>query len=510
MSRVIRIFDTTLRDGEQAAGNSLNVEEKLEIAKQLAKLNVDVIEAGFAVVSPGDFAGLATIAEQVKGPAICSLARAVPGDIERAWEAVKAAERPYIHTFIATSDIHMKYKLKKEPDQVIDLAVQAVKMARNLCPEVEFSAEDATRSDWDFLCRIFAEVIKAGATVINVPDTVGYSIPEEFGRLIKYVKENTPGMEKVALSVHCHNDLGMAVANSLAAVVNGADQVECTINGLGERAGNAALEEIVMALRTRKEFFSCETAIRTERLYRCSTLVSALTGSIVQKNKAIVGENAFTHEAGIHQDGVLKNRLTYEIMTPESIGVPTSRLVLGKHSGRHAFSERLEEMGYHLSAEDLQKAYERFLEVADKKKEVTDMDLEALVRGELSLADDYFSLDYFHVTSGNKTIPTATVRLKTKDQVVQEAACGDGPVDAVYKAMERITGLQIKLKEYNIKAVTGGKDALGEVSVRVQTNGHTFSGRGVSTDIIEASARAYLNAVNRIVRHQTAVEEHGR
>ncbi|HHU51081.1 MAG TPA: 2-isopropylmalate synthase [Firmicutes bacterium] len=510
MSRMIRIFDTTLRDGEQAAGNSLNVEEKLEIAKQLAKLNVDVIEAGFAVVSPGDFAGVETIAKQVKGPAICSLARAVPGDIERAWEAVKAAERPYIHTFIATSDIHMKYKLKKEPDQVIDMAVQAVKMARNLCPEVEFSAEDATRSDWDFLCRIFAEVIKAGATVINVPDTVGYSIPEEFGRLIKYVKENTPGMEKVILSVHCHNDLGMAVANSLAAVMNGADQVECTINGLGERAGNAALEEIVMALRTRKEFFNYDTAIRTERIYRCSTLVSALTGSIVQKNKAIVGENAFAHEAGIHQDGVLKNRLTYEIMTPESIGVPTSRLVLGKHSGRHAFSGRLEEMGYHLSAEDLQKAYERFLEVADKKKEVTDQDLEALVRGELSLVDDYFSLDYFHVASGNKTIPTATVRLKTKDQVIQEAACGDGPVDAVYKAMERITGIQIKLKEYNIKAVTGGKDALGEVSVRVQANGHTFSGRGVSTDIIEASARAYLNAVNRIIRYRTPVEQHGK
>lgn len=507
MSRMIRIFDTTLRDGEQAAGNSLNVEEKLEVAKQLARLKVDVIEAGFAVVSPGDFAGVKAIAEKVKGPAICSLARAVPGDIERAWEAVKAAERPYIHTFIATSDIHMKYKLKKEPAEVIDLAVQAVKMARNLCPEVEFSAEDATRSDWDFLCRIFAETIKAGATVINVPDTVGYSVPEEFGRLIKYVKENTPGIEKVTLSVHCHNDLGMAAANSLAAVLNGADQVECTINGLGERAGNAALEEIVMALRTRKEFFTCHTAISTEQLYRSSALVSTLTGSIVQKNKAIVGENAFAHEAGIHQDGVLKNRLTYEIMTPESIGVPTSRLVLGKHSGRHAFKDRLEEMGYLLSTEDLQKAYERFLEVADKKKEITDMDLEALVRGEISLVDDYFVLDYFHVTSGNKTIPTATVRLKTKDQVIQEAACGDGPVDAAYKAMERITGIQLKLQEYSIKAVTGGKDALGEVTVRVKTNGHTFSGRGVSTDIIEASARAYLNAVNRVVRHQAVAEE---
>jgi len=504
MSKMIRIFDTTLRDGEQAAGINLNVEEKLEIARQLAKLKVDVIEAGFAIVSRGDFSGVKTIAEQVKGPAICSLARAVPGDIERAWEAVRAAERPYIHTFIATSKIHMEHKLKKRPEQVVEMAVQAVKLARNLCPEVEFSAEDATRSDWDFLCRIFAEAIKAGATVVNVPDTVGYTVPEEFARLIKYLKENTPGIERVTLSVHCHNDLGMAVANSLAAVLNGANQVECTINGLGERAGNAALEEIVMGLRTRSEFFTADTAIRSEQLYRSSALVSALTGTYVQKNKAIVGENAFAHEAGIHQDGVLKNRLTYEIMTPESIGVPSSKLILGKHSGRHAFKERLQEMGYFLLDEELQKAYERFLEVADKKKEVSEMDLEALVRGELSQVEDFFSLDYFHVASGNKTIPTATVRVKTKDQVIQEASCGDGPVDAIYKAIERITGMQVTLKEYGIKAVTGGKDALGEVSVRVAKNGHTFSGRGVSTDIIEASARAYMNAVNKIARHQQA------
>jgi len=502
--KTIRIFDTTLRDGEQAAGINLNVEEKLEIAQQLARLQVDVIEAGFAVVSPGDFQGIKLIAEKVKGPAVCSLARAVPRDIERAWEAVKSAERPYIHTFIGTSPIHMEHKLRKNPDEVVQMAMAAVKQAAKLCPEVEFSAEDATRSEWDFLCRIFGEVIKAGATVLNIADTVGYSAPEEFGRLVRYVKENTPGIEKAVLSVHCHNDLGMAVANSLAAVSSGADQVECTINGLGERAGNAALEEVVMALRTRKEYFQAEAAgVVTEQLYRTSTLVSALTGTLVQNNKAVVGANAFAHEAGIHQDGMLKNPLTYEIMTPQSIGLPSSRLVLGKHSGRHAFKERLEELGYHLEEEELYKAYERFLEVADKKKEVTEMDLEALVHGELSQVEDVFTLEYFHVASGNSTIPTATVRVKNGSRVMQEAACGDGPVDAVYRAVERITGLALTLKEYNIKAVTGGKDALGEVAVRVECGGRSYGGRGVSTDVIEASARAYMNAVNKIAREQT-------
>jgi 2-isopropylmalate synthase len=501
---MIRIFDTTLRDGEQSAGINLNVEEKLEIAKQLAKLNVDVIEAGFAVASPGDFQSIKEIAKQVKGPAICSLARAVPRDIELAWEAVKEAERPYIHTFIATSPIHMEYKLRKKPDEVVEMAVDAVKQAAKLCPEVEFSAEDATRSEWDFLCRIFGEVIKAGATVINIPDTVGYAVPEEFGRLIKYIKENTPGIEKVLISVHCHNDLGMAVANSLAAVANGADQVECTINGMGERAGNAALEEVVMALHTRNQYFQAATGIVTEQIYRSSTLVSTLTGSYVQSNKAIVGANAFSHESGIHQDGVLKNPLTYEIMTPQSIGLPSSRLVLGKHSGRHAFRERLEEMGHHLSDEELEKAYQRFLEVADKKKEVTEMDLEALVRGELLQVEDVFTLEYFHVSTGNNTLPTATVRVKNGSRVLQEAACGDGPVDALYRAIERITGLQGTLKEYSIKAVTGGKDALGEVTIRMEYGGKSYTGRGVSTDVIAASARAYMNAVNKIARENQA------
>ena len=499
--RTIRIFDTTLRDGEQSAGINLNVQEKLEIAQQLARLNVDVIEAGFAIASPGDFAAVKAIAENVKGVTVCSLARAVPGDIERAWEALQGAERPLIHTFIATSEIHMQHKLRKRPDEVLEMAVAAVKLARNLCPEVEFSAEDATRSDWDFLCRVFAAAIAAGATVINVPDTVGYTTPTEFAALIKYLREHTPGLDRVVLSVHCHNDLGLAVANSLAAVEAGVDQVECTINGLGERAGNAALEEIVMAIKTRAEHFQAVTRVVTEQIYRTSTLVSALTGRPVQHNKAIVGSNAFAHEAGIHQDGVLKNRLTYEIMTPQSVGIPTSRLVLGKHSGRHAFRVRLEELGYNLSDEELQKAYELFLEVADKKKEVTDEDLEAIVRGERAAVEDLFDLEYLHVITGLTAVPTATIRIRKGGVLHQEAACGDGPVDAVYKAIDRIVGLPVKLKEYAIKAVTGGQDALGEVTIRIETpGGRLLSGRGLSTDIIEASARAYLHALNKAAR----------
>ncbi len=503
--RTIRIFDTTLRDGEQSAGINLNVQEKLEIAQQLTRLKVDVIEAGFAVVSPGDFAGVKAIADSVKDVTICSLARTVPGDIDRAWEALKNAERPLIHTFIATSDIHMQHKLRKNADEVLEIAVASVKQARNLCPEVEFSAEDATRSDWDFLCRIFAAAIKAGATVINVPDTVGYTMPDEFKRLLAYLREHTEGLDRVVLSVHCHNDLGMAVANSLAAAAAGADQIECTINGLGERAGNAALEEVVMALRTRPELFEAGTRINTEQIYRTSALVSTLTGRPVQHNKAIVGSNAFAHEAGIHQDGILKNRMTYEIMTPQSIGIPTSKLVLGKHSGRHAFRAHVEEMGYTLAEEDLQKAYEHFLEVADKKKEVSDQDLEAIVRGELTAIEDLYELDYLHVSSGMTTIPTATVRIRKQGELLEEAACGDGPVDAVYKAIDRIVALPVKLKEYGIKAVTGGQDALGEVSIRVETqSGRVLSGRGLSTDIIEASARAYVHALNKVARENQA------
>ncbi|NLY75683.1 MAG: 2-isopropylmalate synthase [Firmicutes bacterium] len=498
--RMIKIFDTTLRDGEQSAGINLNVEEKLQIARQLARLNVDIIEAGFAIVSPGDFASVQTIAREIKGVTVCSLARAVKVDIERAWEALKEAENPLIHTFIATSDIHMKYKLNKSPDQVVAMAVEAVKYARGLCPNVEFSAEDATRSDWDFLCRIFGEVIKAGATVINVPDTVGYAMPSEFARLIRYLKENTPGIDKVSLSVHCHNDLGLAVANSLAAVENGADQVECTINGLGERAGNAALEEVVMAIKTRAENFKADTRIVTEQIYRSSRLVSTLTGKPVQHNKAIVGSNAFAHEAGIHQDGMLKNRMTYEIMTPQSIGLSQSNIVLGKHSGRHAVKNRLLELGYNLDELEIEQIYQRFIELADKKKEVTDSDLEALVRNEFQAVADRFELEYLHVSTGNSTIPTATIRLKVDETPVQEASCGDGPVDAVYKAIDRITKLKVKLDEYNIKAVTSGEDALGEVTVKVRENGNAYIGRGLSTDIIEASALAYLHAINKIIR----------
>ncbi len=498
--KMVKIFDTTLRDGEQSAGINLNVEEKLQIARQLARLNVDVIEAGFAIASPGDFAGVQAIAREIKGVTVCSLSRAVKADIERAWEALKEAEDPLIHTFLATSDIHMKYKLNKEPDKVVEMAVAAVKYAKSLCPKVEFSAEDATRSDWNFLCRILGEVIKAGATVINVPDTVGYIIPSEFGRLISYLKENTPGIDKVQVSVHCHNDLGLGVANSLAAVENGADQVECTINGLGERAGNAALEEIVMAIKTRAENFQAETRIHTEQLIRSSRLVSTLTGKPLQHNKAIVGTNAFSHEAGIHQDGMLKNRMTYEIMTPESVGLSQSEIVLGKHSGRHAVKNRLIELGYNLTETEIDQTYQRFIELADKKKEVSDSDLEALVRDEVYAMEDRFALDYLHVSTGNSTIPTATIRLKKDGELIQEASCGDGPIDAIYKAIDRIIQIKVKLDEYNIKAVTSGEDALGEVTVKVRENGNAYVGRGLSTDIIEASAIAYLHALNKISR----------
>jgi 2-isopropylmalate synthase len=498
--RKVKIFDTTLRDGEQSAGINLNVQEKLQVAKQLARLNVDIIEAGFAIVSPGDFAGVQAIAREIKGVTVCSLARAVKADIERAWEAIQDAEDPLIHTFLATSDIHMQYKLNKKPDEVVEMAIAAVKFAHSLCPKVEFSAEDATRSDWDFLCRIFKEVIAAGATAINIPDTVGYAIPSEFGKLIRYIKENTPGIDRVILSVHCHNDLGMAVSNSLTAVENGADQVECTINGLGERAGNAALEEIVMALKTRAENFNAATRIMTEQIHRSSVLVSTLTGKTVQHNKAIVGSNAFAHEAGIHQDGILKNRMTYEIMTPESIGLSQSQLVLGKHSGRHAVKNRFEELGYNLNEEEIEKAYRRFIELADKKKEITDIDLEALVRNEIQAYEDRFILDYLHVSTGNLTIPTATIRMKKDGELVQEASCGDGPIDAIYKAIDRITEIPVKLDEYSIKAVSSGEDALGEVMVKVRQNGNAYVGRGLSTDIIEASTLAYIHAVNKISR----------
>ncbi|MDI3533861.1 MAG: 2-isopropylmalate synthase [Thermosediminibacterales bacterium] len=493
----IYIFDTTLRDGEQSPGISLNLQEKLEIAKQLAALKVDVIEAGFPIASKGDFESVKQIAQKVKGPVIAGLARANYKDIDTVWEAVKFSEQPRIHTFIATSDIHMKYKLKMTKDQVLEAAYRAVKHAKKYTKNVEFSAEDAVRSDLEFLYRVFEEAIKAGAEVINIPDTVGYATPWEFGKLIKNIRENVPNIDKAVISVHCHNDLGLAVANTLAAIKNGAQQVECTINGLGERAGNAALEEIVMALATRKDFFEHETGIETRQIYRTSKLVSSLTGVNLPPNKAIVGANAFAHESGIHQHGVIEEKSTYEIMTPETIGLAESKLVMGKHSGRHAFREKLKELGYDLADEDINKAFIRFKELADKKKEVTDLDIEALISEQVIKTPEVYELEYLHITSGNKIVATATVKLKVGDEVIEEAACGDGPVDASYKAIDRAVKGQTKLVEYAIKAVTGGKDALGEVVVKIERNNKVYIGRGLSTDIIEASARAYLNAINK-------------
>lgn len=501
MSARIKIFDTTLRDGEQTPGVSLNIHEKLEIARQLVRLGVDVIEAGFAISSPGDFQAVKAVAENVREATIASLSRAVEKDIDRAWEAVCKAESPRIHTFIATSDIHMKYKLKMTEEQVLERAVAMVRYAKKYCSDVEFSAEDASRTRTEFLYKILEEVIKAGATVVNIPDTVGYATPEEFGRLIKGIKENVSGIDKVDISVHCHNDLGLAVANSLAAICNGATQVECTINGLGERAGNASMEELIMGLRTRKDYYGeilCN--IDTRQIYRTSKLVSRLTGVHVQPNKAIVGANAFAHESGIHQHGVLSEKSTYEIMTPESVGLTQNRMVLGKLSGRHAFEERLKEMGYHhLSPEDITRAFERFKVLADKKKTVLDKDIEALVGEKVSEVDEVYRLDSFQINSGNKVIATATVSMFKNGEPVTEAATGDGPINAAFKAIERSVGFEVQLQDYSLKGVTEGTDALGEATVRIMKDDKIYVGRGVSTDVIEASVKAYINAINRVI-----------
>jgi 2-isopropylmalate synthase len=496
----VYIFDTTLRDGEQSPGVSLNTQEKLEIAHQLARLNVDIIEAGFPVTSPGDFAAVQTIAREVRGPVIAALARANPVDIDRAWEALKDAEHPRIHIVIATSDLHIKHKLQKTREEVLDLAVAAVRQARGYTTEVEFSAEDASRSDLDYLCQVLSAVIAAGATTVNIPDTVGYAIPQEFGEFIAGIRARTRRIDDVVLSVHCHNDLGLAVANSLAAVANGAQQVECAVNGLGERAGNASLEEIVMALYTRQSYFHKVTGIKYDEIYRTSRLVSSLTGMEVQPNKAVVGKNAFRHASGIHQDGVLKERTTYEIMNPQLIGLPQSNIILGKLSGRHAFRERLAEMGYILDGEQLNQAFERFKSLTDRKKEITDRDLEALVKNEISATPELFQLEYLHISSGTTVVPTATVGLRRNGAVQEEAACGDGPVDAAFRAVDKITGVrEITLSEYALSAITEGKDALGEVTARVEYGGKSFLGRGLSTDIVEASVKAYLNAVNKVI-----------
>ena len=503
MDRVI-IFDTTLRDGEQSPGFSMNTQEKLEMARQLARLNVDVIEAGFPISSDEDFGAVGEVARQVGtlpgSPVICGLSRVGLMDIDRAWEAVKYARRPRIHTFVATSDLHLKYKLRKSRAEVLKASVEAVRHARGYCEDVEFSPEDASRSDFDYMCDVLEAVIDAGARTINIPDTVGYAIPREWGERIARIRERVRNSGQAVLSVHCHNDLGQAVANSLVAVQNGARQIECTINGIGERAGNASLEEIVMALRTRKDYFGIETQVRTEEIYRTSKLLSHITGVHVQPNKAIVGENAFAHEAGIHQDGVLKEKLTYEIMRPEDIGRAANKLVMGKHSGRRALAARLGELGFELDEGELGKAFKKFKDLADKKKDIFDEDLISIVKDEIAQVPETYALDYLHMVSGTGVIPSATVRLKKDDEVFQDSGVGDGPVDAVLNAIDAITGLKGRLQDYQLRAVTSGKDALGEVSVKVDFDGTVVPGKASSTDVVEASARAYLNALNRLVQ----------
>lgn len=525
MTDVVRIFDTTLRDGEQSPGATLNIDEKLEIARQLARMGVDIIEAGFPIASPGDFEAVRRIAEEIgtgegaggeEAPIIAGLARAARPDIERAWEAVRHARRPRIHTFLATSDIHLEHKLKISREECVRRVGEMVAFAASLCPDVEFSPEDAGRSDPEFLYEVLAVAIDAGAKTLNIPDTVGYTTPSEFGALIAGIRDNTPGAKSVVLSAHCHNDLGLATANTLAAIQNGARQVEVTINGIGERAGNTSLEEIVMTLHTRPTVYCARTNIDTTQIARVSRLVSAYTGIPVQPNKAIVGANAFAHEAGIHQDGMLKNPLTYEIMRPETIGINESRLVLGKHSGRHAFQSKVIELGYDLKPEQLNQVFERFKDLCDKKKVVSDPDIEAIVNDEVYQPQELWRLQHVQISCGSGLRPTATVSLRGPDGMTREdAALGSGPVDAVYRAINRITQVPNVLTEFSIKAVTEGIDAVGEVTIRIEPNaagngnGHadypsgprprTYSGHGADTDILVASAKAYVSALNKML-----------
>jgi 2-isopropylmalate synthase len=496
----LTIFDTTLRDGEQCPGASLNVVEKIEIARQLERLGVDLIEAGFPVSSPGDFEAVERISRALKETRVAGLARSLPKDIDAAYGALKKGTDPRIHVFLATSKIHMQYKLKKAESEILGQAVEAVRYARKKVSDVEFSPEDAARTDLPFLAKIVEAVIRAGAKTVNIPDTVGYSLPGEFGRIIRYLRENVPNIGEAVLSVHCHNDLGLAVANSLAAVQNGARQVECTVNGIGERAGNASLEEIVMAIKTRKDRFrGIRTGIKTRQIIKTSRLVSRLTSLMVQPNKAIVGANAFAHEAGIHQDGVLKHRGTYEIINPVSVGLSESMMVLGKHSGKHAFRTRLRKLGYELKEEALLAAFEQFKILADRKKVIYDEDLEALAEESSSRVEETVRLLYLNVSSATAPgIPTATVKIDYNGKVLEDAATGDGPVDAVYNAVERLCGIRFKLLDYKLKALTEGKDAMGEVHVKMQGPGKlAVSGRSSSTDIIVASAGAYLKALNK-------------
>jgi 2-isopropylmalate synthase, bacterial type len=496
----IIIFDTTLRDGEQCPGASLNIDEKIEIARQLAVLGVDVIEAGFPISSPGDFESVKRVAKEVKGPSICGLARAIEKDIDAAYNAVKYSKSPRIHVFLATSKIHMKYKLKKAEDEILRLAVSAVKYAKAKCDDVEFSPEDASRTEKEFLHRVVEAVIKAGAKTVNIPDTVGYTTPFEFSNIIKGIYENVSCVDKAVISVHCHNDLGLGVANSLSAILSGARQIECTINGLGERAGNASLEEIVMTIKTRRDIFKAvKTDINTKEIFKTSRLVSKLTGMMVQSNKAIVGANAFAHESGIHQDGVLKERITYEIMKPEDVGVTETKMVLGKHSGRHAFKERLKSLGFTLKESQLEEVFKRFKALADKKKEIFDEDLEAIIGEGISKTREDLKLKHFHIESGDSMNPSADVQVSFKGKLYDSTSCGDGPIDACFKAIDKVVKIGGKLLDYQVKSVTGGKDALGEVSVKIGSKTGVVSGRGASTDIIEASIKAYINAVNKLL-----------
>jgi 2-isopropylmalate synthase len=498
MSEKIYIFDTTLRDGEQSPGASMNMHEKFRLAKQLVKLNVDIIEAGFPIASAGDFDCVKNIADNLKGVQVAGLARCNVKDIDTAWEALKKGENPRIHTFLATSEIHMKYKLKMNREQVLERAVASVRHAAKYTSNVEFSAEDASRSDLDFVCQVFSAVIDAGATTLNFPDTTGYALPDEFGMQIRYLMENIPNIDKAVVSVHCHNDLGLAVANSLSAIKNGARQVECTINGLGERAGNTAMEEVVMAMRTRADKMDFHTDIVTEHIYPSSRLVSTITGMMVQPNKAVVGANAFAHESGIHQDGMLKERTTYEIMNPQDIGLAEGSLVLGKHSGRHAVKDRIESLGYTVSEDELNRVFTRFKELADVKKDMVDEDLEAILLDEVLRVPDTYSFVSLGAMSGSKTLPTSAVKMIVDGQEVEAASLGVGPIDATYRAIAKLTGTTSKLLYFAVSSITGGTDAQGEVMVRIEDDGKVVIGQGADPDIITAAAKAYLNALNRL------------
>ncbi|RXI98456.1 2-isopropylmalate synthase [Anaerobacillus alkaliphilus] len=502
--RKINVFDTTLRDGEQSAGVNLNFEEKLEIARQLERLNVDIIEAGFPASSPGDFRSVKAIADTVRGCSVTGLSRSIQKDIDTSWEALRGGIEPRLHIFIATSPIHMVHKLKKSPEQVIETAVETVKYAAKFFPTIQWSAEDACRSDLNFLVRIIEQVIDAGASVINIPDTVGYITPHEIGHIFKYLKENVRNIDRAILSTHCHDDLGMAVANSLSAIEHGAGQVECTINGIGERAGNAALEEIAVALKIRSDYYHAQTRLKLHEIKRTSTLVSKLTGMVVPNNKAIIGANAFAHESGIHQDGVLKEKTTYEIITPELVGVSSNRMVLGKHSGRHAFKEKIKELGYSVNDEELNRLFIAFKDLADKKKEVTEEDIFAILTEErVAAAIAYYKVQQLQVNYGTNNIPTATITMTTPEGLeLQEAATGSGSVEAIYNTLERMITSPIKLLDYRIQSVSGGRDALAEVYVKINYQETETSGRGTAHDVLEASAKAYINAVNRILNRK--------